>query len=126
MAEGCLILGPRAGKTTPFASYVLQIPEPKWESRMPMDLPGSQAEGCKHPFQGWGFRKPTSRSCDASRGRGGSAAVRSLCEVQKKAISRPVEPCAPEPTLDRQAACHTRSLHACHEPWLRDPGRSGP
>lgn len=34
-----------------------------------MDLPGSQAGGCKHTFHGWGFGTPTSRSCDASRTR---------------------------------------------------------
>ena len=86
MAEGCLILGPRAGTTAPLASDVLHIPEPRRESRMPVDLPGSQAEGCKHTFQGWGFGTLTSRSCDASRGRGGSTAARSLCQVQKKTV----------------------------------------
>lgn len=51
-----------------------------------MDLPGSQAGGCKHTFHGWGFGTPTSRSCDASRGRGGSTAAGSLCQVQKTAV----------------------------------------
>lgn len=48
-----------------------------------MDLPGSQAGGCKHTFHGWGFGTPTSRSCDASRTR---RVYCSLCQVQKTAV----------------------------------------
>lgn len=51
-----------------------------------------------------------------------------VCCGQVAVSSAEVEPCAPEPALDRRAARHMRSLHACREPGLQGraaPGRDG-
>lgn len=87
----------------------------------PVDLL-AQAEGCKHPLSRLGI-VPTPRSCDASKGQGGSAASVTVPCAEASQSPRSAELCGSEPVLDGRAAHHALSTRLPRA-WAAGPMRS--
>lgn len=85
----------------------------------------ARQRGANTPFKARGSGSPHPDRVMLPKDREGLLRSGHCAMCRSKPSPRSAELCGSEPVLDGRAAHHTHSLHACHEPGLRDPCRSG-